>query len=232
MRILGLIPARGGSKGVPHKNKKELHGKPLLQYTIEAARKTTGIDRLIFSSEDEELRTLAKSFGAEVPFERPADLAQDTSGSLGVIQHALQTLDKQGDHYDAVCLLQVTNPFRTTALIDEAIDTFKKNEMDALVSVLKVPHEYNPHWVFEANDNGQLHIATGEKEIIKRRQELPDAYIRDGAIYITKTSVILNDNSLFGDSLGYIISDPERHVNIDTMEDWFAAEALAKKLFS
>lgn len=232
MRILGLIPARGGSKGVPHKNKKELHGKPLLHYTIEAAKKATGIDRLVFSSEDESLRSLAKSFGAEVPFERPADLAQDTSGSLGVIQHALHTLSQQGDHYDAVCLLQVTNPFRTTALIDEAIDIFKKNDMDALVSVLKVPHEYNPHWVFEANDNGQLHIATGEKEIIKRRQELPDAFIRDGAIYITKTSVILKENSLFGESLGYIISDPDRHVNIDTMDDWYAAEALAKKLFS
>ena len=232
MRILGLIPARGGSKGVPHKNSKELYGKPLLQYTIEAAKKATGIDRLVFSSEDEGLRSLAKSLGAEVPFERPADLAQDTSGSLEVIQHALHTLSQQGDHYDAVCLLQVTNPFRTTALIDEAIAIFKKNEMDALVSVLKVPHDYNPHWVFEANDNGQLHIATGEKEIIKRRQELPDAFIRDGAIYITKTSVILNENSLFGESLGYIISDPERHVNIDTMDDWYAAVALAKKLFS
>lgn len=231
MRILGLIPARGGSKGVPHKNKKELHGRPLLQYTIEAAKAAVGIDRLVFSSEDESLRSLASEMGAEVPFERPEHLAQDTSGSLDVVQHALRTLADQGDHFDAVCLLQVTSPFRTSTLIDAAISTFKSGQKDALVSVLKVPHEYNPHWVFEADAHGQLSIATGEKDIIKRRQDLPDTYIRDGAIYITKTTAILENDSLYGNSLGYIVSDPNRHVNIDTMDDWYVAEAMAKKLF-
>jgi CMP-N-acetylneuraminic acid synthetase len=231
MRILGLIPARGGSKGVPHKNKKELHGKPLLQYTIDAAKEAVGIDRLVFSSEDESLRSLAKEMGAEVPFERPDHLAQDASGSLGVVQHALQSLAQQGDQYDAVCLLQVTNPFRTTAFIDKAINAFKVSDTDALVSVLKVPHEYNPHWVFEANDAGQLYLATGEKDIIKRRQDLPDAFIRDGGIYITKTKVILEDDSLYGSSLSHIVSDPARHVNIDTMDDWYTAETMAKILF-
>ena len=232
MKILGLIPARGGSKGVPHKNRKKLLGKPLLAYTIEAAKNATAIDRLVFSSEDAHLQQLARNYGAEVPFSRPAHLAQDHSGSLEVVQHALQTLEKQGQHYDAVCLLQVTNPFRTTALIDTAIAKFKQSHTDALVSVVKVPHEYNPHWVFKAGPNDRLQLATADKEIIKRRQDLPDAFIRDGAIYITKTEVVLKQNSLYGQSLAYVLSDPDRHVNIDTIEDWHKAEALAQKIFT
>ncbi len=232
MRVLGLIPARGGSKGVPHKNRKKLLGKPLLAYTIEAAKNATGLDRIIFSSEDAQLQQMARDYGAEVPFSRPAQLAQDHSGSLEVVQHALRSLADQGQHYDAVCLLQVTCPFRTTHLIDTAIAKFKQSNTDALVSVLKVPHEYNPHWVFEADATGRLQLATSDKEIIKRRQDLPDAFIRDGAIYITKTEVILNQHSLYGASLSYVLSDPDRHVNIDTIEDWQKAEALAQKLIT
>jgi len=230
MRILGLIPVRGGSKGIPHKNKKLLHGKPLMQYTIEAAQQATQLDTVICSSEDIELREIAKSLGIEVPFERPHSLAEDNSGTLGVVQHALRELEKMGRFYDAVCLLQVTNPFRTSVFVDEAIAKFKKEDTDALISVLKVPHEYNPHWVFKPNDKGYLNIATGEKEIIKRRQELPNAFIRDGSIYITKSKVILEQNSLYGNTLSYIISNSEHHVNIDTSEDWVKAEAIAKKL--
>jgi len=193
MRILGLIPVRGGSKGIPHKNKKLLHGKPLMQYTIEAAQQATQLDTV---------------------------LAEDNSGTLGVVQHALRELEKMGRFYDAVCLLQVTNPFRTSVFVDEAIAKFKKEDTDALISVLKVPHEYNPHWVFKPNDKGYLNIATGEKEIIKRRQELPNAFIRDGSIYITKSKVILEQNSLYGNTLSYIISNSEHHVNIDTSEGY------------
>ncbi|MAP54805.1 acylneuraminate cytidylyltransferase family protein [Altibacter sp.] len=231
MRILGLIPARGGSKGIPHKNRKELGGKPLLQYTIEAAKKAKSLDRVIFSSEDATLRTLAHSLGVDVPFERPAHLAEDHSGSLAVVQHALETMAEQGDRFDAVCLLQVTTPFRTASDIDAAIEKFKKDKVDTLLSVQKVPHQYNPHWVFTPSEAGQLTISTGDTTIIKRRQELPDAYIRDGAIYITKTEVILKQDSLYGSRIGWIELDPERHVNIDTPEDWERAEQLYKKLY-
>jgi len=230
MRVLGLIPVRGGSKGIPHKNKKLLNGKPLMEYTISAALEATQLDVVICSSEDPELREIATTLGIEVPFARPESLAQDTSGSLSVVEHALQELEKTGRHFDAVCLLQVTNPFRSAAFIDNAITKFKKETPDALISVLKVPHEYNPHWVFKQNTKGFLDIATGEKEIIKRRQELPEAFIRDGAIYITKTKVIREKKSLYGNTLSYIVSDPEYHVNIDTMDDWVKAEAIAKKL--
>ena len=231
MRVLGLIPVRGGSKGIPHKNKKSLHGKPLMEYTIAAALQATQLDAVVCSSENAQLCDIAASLSVEVPFVRPESLAQDNAGTLGVVQHAIQELGKAGRHYDAVCLLQVTNPFRTATFIDAAITKFKNEAADALISVLKVPHEYNPHWVFKPNSDDFLTIATGEKEIIKRRQELPEAFIRDGSIYITRTEVIMEGNSLYGKTLSYIPSDPEYHVNIDTMDDWIKAESIAKKLY-
>jgi len=230
MRILGLIPARGGSKGIPDKNRKELGGKPLLQHTIDAALGATLLDAVVFSSEDATLRHLAENMGAIVAFNRPDALATDAAGSLEVVQHALEALEKKGQKFDAVCLLQVTTPFRSSEDIDAAILKFKSKQSDSLISVQKVPHQYNPHWVFEVR-NDTLKIATGDTEIIKRRQELPDAFIRDGAIYITKTDVLMNQKSFFGNSISYIESNPNTFVNIDTQEDWEKAEAIYKKLY-
>ena len=128
--------------------------------------------------------------------------------------------------YDAVCLLQPTNPFRTHDFIDAAILKFKEVITDSLVSVLEVPHQFNPHWVFEKNNEGHLVISTGENEIITRRQNLPATFYRDGSIYLTKTSVVLNKKSLYGNSISSIKSDAATHLNIDTMEDWNRAEIL------
>ena len=230
MKILGLIPARGGSKGIPNKNQKELGGKPLLQYTIEAALGAKLLDAVVFSSEDTVLMNMAEQMGAAVAFKRPDHLATDAAGSLEVVQHALQTLAAQGEHYDAVCLLQVTTPFRTSEDIDAAISKFKSVGTDSLISVQKVPHQFNPHWVFEAS-NDNLKIATGETIIIKRRQDLPDAFIRDGAIYVTKSEVIMKQGSFFGTTISHIELDPRRSVNIDTPEDWTKAEEIYKKLY-
>ncbi|MCH9661012.1 MAG: acylneuraminate cytidylyltransferase family protein [Bacteroidetes bacterium] len=228
MKILGLIPARGGSKGIPYKNRKKLGGKPLLEYTVEAALGASLLDTIVFSSEDATLINMAKELGVSVPFIRPAELASDTAGSLEVVQHAVQFLAQKGQHYDAVCLLQVTTPFRTSEDIDTAIEKFKNEGNDSLISVQEVPSHYNPHWVFMPKDGG-LKIATGEKEIIKRRQELPEAYIRDGAIYITKTDVLLKRQSFFGATISYMVLHPETSVNIDTMADWQKAEAILKE---
>jgi len=230
MKILGLIPARGGSKGIPNKNRKVLNGKPLLQYTIEAALGSKLLDRVVFSSEDETLIELAKSMGAEVPFVRPSNLSEDNSGTLEVVQHALNILAEEGETYDAICLLQVTNPFRTSKFIDEAIQKFKTSKADTLLSVLKVPHEYNPHWTFKISETGHIKLATGENQIIKRRQDLPEAYHRDGSIYLVKTDTLLNQNTLYGKTISYIESNPNRHINIDTAEDWEKAVKMAQKL--
>jgi CMP-N,N'-diacetyllegionaminic acid synthase len=228
MKILAIIPARGGSKGVPAKNTKLLGGKPLLAYTSEIALQSKQLTEVIVSTEDDQIMTVARSLGIKVPFVRPTALAEDNTPTIDVIIHALQWYEKQKIYFDAVCLLQVTSPFRTVEFVDKAIEKFVESGCDSLVSVQKVPHEYNPHWVFEVNPQGNLNIATGETEIISRRQELPTAYHRDGSVYITKTEVLLKEHSLYGKSTAFIESDPDLYVNIDTMEDWEKAEKMIR----
>lgn len=230
MKILGIIPARGGSKGIPNKNIKILGEKPLLAYTIEAAKKSKLLTKTILSSDDEAIINIAKKYDLEVPFVRPANLATDESPTILTVIHALNFYKEQGIVFDAVCLLQVTNPFRLDEFIDAAIQKFINSKTDSLVSVLEVPHEFNPHWVFEKNNEGYLKISTGDSSIITRRQDLPKSFYRDGAIYITKSQVILEQHSIYGKSISYIESDKNRHVNIDTMEDWKKAEELIIKL--
>jgi CMP-N,N'-diacetyllegionaminic acid synthase len=227
-KILGLIPARGGSKGIPGKNKKILGGHPLIAYSIAAGLASEHITDLVVSTDDKEIMEIALQYGAEVPFQRPSDLATDETPTIDVVIHALETLAKQGKHYDAVCLLQPTSPFRKNGFIDESINKFLSSGADSLLSVLPVPHEYNPHWVFE-NSEGLLRIATGEEKLITRRQELPEAYLRDGSIYLTKASVILDQRSLFGNTISYLESEPVSYINIDDVEDWKKAEDMVSQ---
>jgi CMP-N,N'-diacetyllegionaminic acid synthase len=228
MRILGLIPARGGSKGVPGKNIKLLNNKPLLAYTSEIALQSKKLTELIISTEDHEIIDVAKKLGIKVPFIRPMSLAEDTTPTIDTIIHALEWYKFHNIYFDAVCILQVTCPFRTVDFLNKAIETFIEKDTDSLVSVLKVPHVYNPHWTFESNDKGNLKIATGETEIISRRQELPTTYHRDGSLYITKSRVILEEHSLYGKSIAFIESEPDFHVNIDTLDDWERAEEIVR----
>jgi len=227
--ILALIPARGGSKGVPKKNIKLLGKMPLLDYTIHSAKESHLLTQIVISTDDEEIAIAAEVAGYKPPFVRPAEFAQDTSTSLEVVQHAVAFFESQGIFFDAVCLLQPTNPFREKGFIDKAIEKFISSGADSLVSVLEIPHEYNPHWAFEEARNGLLKIATGDKEIIPRRQDLPKAFHRDGSVYITKTEVV-KSGSLYGKSIAYIESNPQFHVNIDTMKDWETAERLLTKI--
>lgn len=231
MRLLAIIPARGGSKGVPGKNSKLLGGKPLIAYSIEQAIASNSFAKIIVSTDDETIAQIAIHYGAEVPFIRPSELATDSASSIVVVQHAIDFLESKNEFFDAVCLLQPTSPFREKGFINKAIETFSSTNSDALVSVLQVPHEYNPHWVFEAVENGMLQIATGEKEIIKRRQELPEAFFRDGAIYLTKVAII-KKGTFYGEKLSYLKSNPILYVNIDTMEDWIQAEQKLPTILS
>ncbi|XMO86566.1 acylneuraminate cytidylyltransferase family protein [Algibacter sp. AS12] len=228
MKILGIIPARGGSKTVPGKNIKLLEGKPLIQYTVDVAKESKYLTNLILSSDDDAIIKVANQLNLEVPFKRPSNLAQDDSPTLPVIQHALSFYQDKGIYFDAICLLQATSPFKTTKFLDEAIKKFIESGADALVSVKKVPDEYNPHWTFKVNKVGGLELSTGEEKIIPRRQDLPTTYHRDGIIYLTKSRVILEENSLYGSTLAYIQSPLTSNVNIDTMEDWLKAENYLK----
>lgn len=223
--ILALIPARGGSKGVPRKNIKLLGKIPLIEYTINSAKESNFLAEIVVSTDDAEIAIAAEISGCKPPFLRPTELAQDNSTSLEVVQHAIAFFESQNIFFDAVCLLQPTNPFRERIFIDKAIQKFIDSKADSLVSVLTIPDQYNPHWAFEEDKIGLLKIATGEEQIISRRQELPKSFHRDGSIYITKTTVIKN-NSFFGKSIAYIESNPEFYVNIDTMKDWETAERL------
>lgn len=227
MKILAIIPARGASKGVPKKNIKLLHGKPLLQYTFESAQDSKLLTHVILSSDNLEIIETAHKIGLEVPFVRPQELATDTASSIDVVLHAIDFMERKGLFYDAICLLQPTSPFRKSGFIDKAIEKFISQKSDSMISVLKVPHEFNPHWVFEEDATGNLKIATGEDEIIKRRQELPNAYYRDGSLYLTKMEVLKNKKSFYGNTIGYIENDPEFYCNIDTMKDWELAEKKA-----
>lgn len=229
MNILGLIPARGGSKGIPRKNVKNLAGQPLLYYTACTAKASKNLSKVILSSENEEILQLGETLGLSIPFKRPAELAGDTTGSLEVILDVLQKLEEKGEHFDAVCLLQPTSPLRNENLIDNCIRKFKKGNYDSLISVREVPAEFNPHWIFEEKE-GLLKISTGEEQIIPRRQDLPKAYHRDGAIYLTKTNVILQQKSLYGKKIGFYDNTAYPYVNIDTPEDWQKAEKLLKEM--
>lgn len=226
MRVLGLIPARGGSKGVPRKNIKLLAGKPLLAYTAEAALAAKRLARVVLSTDDAEIAEVGKESGIEVPFFRPAELAEDSTPTLPVVQHALSFLERQGDRFDAVCLLQPTNPLRRAGDIDACIELMERYAADCVVSVLPVPAEYNPHWVYFRTNDGSLRLSTGEATPIPRRQELPPAFHREGSIYITRRDVVMTQNSLFGARVVGYEMDPSLSVNIDTPDDWAMAERL------
>lgn len=230
MRILGLIPARGGSKGVPRKNIRLLGGKPLLQYTAEAALRSRHISRLILSTDDEQIAEVGRSCGLEVPFMRPAELAEDKTPMLPVIQHAMRWAEGGGDHLDAVCLLQPTNPLRRPEDIDACIELLAASNADAAVTVLPVPSEHNPHWVYFLNGEGLLSLSTGESMPIARRQDLPPAFHREGSVYVTRRNVVMEENSLYGKRLVGHVMESGRSVNIDTPADWYRAERLLAEL--
>ena len=229
MRILGFIPARGGSKGVPGKNKKLLAGKPLIAYTIEAAQQSTGLAHLFVSTDDAETAAIAEQHSVPVPQLRPAELAQDSTPTLPVIINTLDYLaETQGVQFDAVCILQPTSPFRRAGLIDDCVNDFIQSGADTLFTTVPVPDEFNPHWVFEPGENGNLRISTGDETMIPRRQSLPPAFIRDGCIYLIKTN-ILRTGTLYGPVIRGFQNSTEFAVNIDTQADWQHAEQVAAK---
>jgi CMP-N-acetylneuraminic acid synthetase len=142
-----------------------------------------------------------------------------------VLRHAVAELEEAGDRFDAICLLQPTSPFRAAGDIDGCIELLEREGLDAVVSVLLVPPEHNPHWVYFRGGDGLLRLATGEEQPIPRRQELPPAFHRDGAVYVTRRGVLMEGNSLFGKRLGgYLMAGPG--VNLDTPADWERAERL------
>lgn len=226
LKILGLVPARGGSKGVPRKNVRSLSGRPLLAYTADAARASRRLSEVVLSTEDEEIARIGRGLGLDVPFVRPAELARDDTPMLPVVVHALRWLEEHGRSFDAVCLLQPTNPLRRAEDIDGCIELFERERADAAVTVLPVPHEYNPHWTYLRCENGCIHLAMGERAPIPRRQDLPPAFHREGSVYVVRRDVVLEQESLYGRFLVGYEMDANRSVNVDSLDDWERAERL------
>lgn len=226
MKTLVIIPARGGSKGIPHKNIKPLAGKPLIYYTIDVARQIVPDEDICVSTDDLEIIKCVEDYGLRVPFVRPQELASDTAGTYEVLLHALDFFEKKGKIYDTVILLQNTSPFRTGEHVKEAINLYSDN-IDMVVSVKEC--SANPYYcVFEDDESGYLHISKGDGKIT-RRQDAPKVYEYNGAIYIINP-VSLKKMSLgkFTKRVKYVMDDIHS-VDLDNMIDWKFAEMIIKE---
>lgn len=222
--VLALIPARGGSKGIPHKNIRPLAGKPLIAWTIVAAKKSAYIDRLILSSDDPEIIAVAEAWGCEVPFVRPSELAQDdTPGYLPVL-HAMETLASKGRYYDYIVLLQPTSPLRTVADIDGCIEQCVEQKAQFCVTVTDT--ETSPYWMYKLDQQNRLvPLLTAEKPVLRRQDSLP-VYVLNGAVYIGKWESVLQEKSFLNPATKAFIMPHERSIDIDHELDFKIAEYL------
>lgn len=231
-KILGIIPARGGSKGIPGKNVKLLAGKPLIYYTIKAAQKGKLLDYFLVSTDDKKIADVAQRYGAEVPFLRPAELARDETKTLLVLLHALDWAEKSKNcRFDYILTLQPTSPLRTSQDIDKSIILATENPTtDSVVSVFDLG--FPPQKIKKIIANELIDYY--EHEIIgTRRQEYStQVYKRNGAIYLTKRDTLLDKNSVFGSKIIPYVMPIERSVDIDTIFDFELAEFLIKKQIS
>jgi CMP-N,N'-diacetyllegionaminic acid synthase len=224
MSIVAVIPARGGSKGIPRKNLAQIAGKPLIAYTIEAARKATSLDRVLVSTDDGEIANAARNLGVEAPFLRPPALADDTTPMLAVLEHALTWLEFQGVSIEALVLLQPTSPLRRAEHIDEAVALFRTSSATSVVSVVEVPHQFNPVSVMSIS-NGLLQPFLGQDALIKRRQDKPRVFARNGPAVLVCQPVTLKRGDLYGQCcVPYMMSEQDS-IDIDEPHDLNAAEA-------
>jgi CMP-N,N'-diacetyllegionaminic acid synthase len=229
LKVLGVITARGGSKGLPGKNLKPLAGRPLIAYTIDAARESRALDRVILSTDDEAIAAAGRSCGCDVPFMRPADLARDETPHLPVMQHAVQWL-RERDRYepDAVMILQPTSPLRRAQDIRDSIGLLEKSGADSVVSVSEVPAHFNPMRTLRVEEDGTATLfVSGEpvRRRINRRQDMPAAWTMNGAIYLFRADVIGGrEPSLYGNRTAAYVMPPQFAVSIDSLDDWTQAE--------
>jgi len=226
MKIVAVIPARGGSKGIPWKNMQDLAGKPLIAYTVEVALKSKTLDRVIVSTDDVKIAEIAKSYGAEVPFLRPTELAKDDTPGLLVVQHAVRYLeDVEAYKVDIIVILQPTSPLRSERRIDETVKKLLRTEADSVITVCKVKH--HPFWSFIVKGD-RLYPFSKKGIIIRKRQDLPDTYAVNGAVYAVRRDVLFEQNSVFGRDTRAIVMPHEESVDIDDYFDLFTAEMVLR----
>lgn len=228
--VLALIPARGGSKGLPRKNLMPLSGMPLVGWPIRAARNSSYIDRVLVSTEDREIADRALELGAEVPFLRPAELANDTASSASVIEHAVAFLEAQGDSYDYLVLLEPTSPLTEAADVDRALELLgdRRGIADAIVGVSRVEAAH-PLFDVVLNDEGLIEpYAAGSFSSVLRRQDLPELYFMEGSLYISDLAVFLKRKSFYHDRTLPFMVPKWKSLEVDDLVDFVCIEAIMR----
>lgn len=229
-RVLAVIPARGGSKGVPRKNVREVAGKPLIAYTIECALAVRHrFHRIVVSTDDAEIAAVARRFGAEVPFRRPAELAADDTPMVPVLRHAVAVVEAEdGVAMDWVCLLQPTDPLREPADIEEALRLAEAGGCDSVISVVQV-FSVHPILMKRIEDGRLLPYCIEEREGTRRQDYWPPAYMRNGAVYLTRRDVLMERGSIWGEVIRPYVMPPERSVGVDSELDLKLLEVLLRE---
>ena len=228
MRVLGIVTARGGSKGIPGKNIRPICGKPLLQYTAETALAAKRLTRVVLNTDDEEIAAVGRRCGLDVPFMRPPELAKDDTPHVPVLQDVVRKLEQAGEKYDAILTLQPTNPLRLPSDIDGAIELLEKTGADSVISFVPVGEKHPARMKFIDDDGRVIDPPFAEKFEGQRRQDLQKLFLREGSIYLTRRDVLMIHNSLKGrDCRAWIIPE-DRACNIDTPFDLFLVEQLLK----
>jgi CMP-N-acetylneuraminic acid synthetase len=229
MRVLGIVTARGGSKGIPRKNLAVLAGKPLLAWTALAATRST-LARTVLSTDDEEIAAVGRSLGLEVPFLRPPELALDTTPTLPVLQDVVRRLEAAGDQFDAVFTLQPTNPLRTSDDIDGAIALLAQTGADSVISFVDVG-ERHPARMKTIDADGRVSDPPFAEQFEgQRRQDLPQLWLREGSVYLTRRDVLMEQGSIKGADCRAWKMPLERACNIDTPYDlWLAEQMLCRE---
>ncbi|NBK99872.1 MAG: acylneuraminate cytidylyltransferase family protein, partial [Erysipelotrichia bacterium] len=212
-KILALITARGGSKGIPNKNIKLLGGKPLIAWTIDEAKKSAYIDHLILSSDSEEIIRVARSYGCDVPFVRPSELASDTSSSIDAILHALSVIDED---FDYLMLLQPTSPFRKVDDIDKVIEQTINRNLDLMISVAR--YKKHPSYLYKIENDKLIPYIETNKQL--RRQDMPETYEHNGAIYFSTLKHMLENKTYNTPNATPYEMHGLVNLDIDTQEDW------------
>lgn len=219
-KILAIIPARGGSKGLPGKNILELGGLPLISWTIKAAQESQYIDRVILSSDDAEIAAVARAYQCEVPFVRPQELATDTADAVSVMLHAIEL---EGADFDIIVLLQPTSPFRNAECIDAALEQYEQQQATSLVSVAQL--DKSPEWLYRLNvqNNTLIPLLAQDKPVVRRQDSQP-AYYLNGALYIFDKNYFIQTQGIIDESTQAYIMDSKRSLDIDTREDFEYAQ--------
>jgi CMP-N-acetylneuraminic acid synthetase len=234
--VLGVVTARAGSKGIPGKNTRRLAGKPLIAYTIESALASGVFDRLILSTDDEEAARIARGLGCEVPFMRPAALCADDTPHLPVMQHAVAWMrDEQRYEADWVMILMPTSPLRQPKHIAESVALAVASGADSVVSVDEMPAHYHPMRALTIDRDGWARLLVGDLPVKRRpvrRQDMPKAWVFNGAIYLFRPSLLFDpvEPGLYGDRVAAYVMPPPYGANIDDPDDWANVERLLGRL--